>query len=245
MCDHKKAAKRAILFAVMNSEASIITSDSEGAHCVHPHIHKQPSRCFRYLQGLEPWHALKWQTNMLKSLHDHFFMVDNKEPFEYDEFLYIASAQQLGWPVMVYVCVFVSVSMSLQCNTGCLAKRKCQAGDAWLIRYHGRIMYEKSSWKESEQAAIVLSLLFFLSLLAATPPPPLLFFPHCQFLFVCTCLGIFRLPGHIMPCFLMQRCHSLGLYSLFINGLLDLTCCVFRVACFCGSLPQLTGCQSW
>lgn len=54
MCDHKKAAKRAILFAVMNSEASVITSDSEGAHCVHPHIHKQPSRCFMYLQGLEP-----------------------------------------------------------------------------------------------------------------------------------------------------------------------------------------------
>lgn len=172
----------------MNSDASVITSDSEGAHCVHPHIHKQPSHCFMYLQGLEPWHTLKWQTNTLKSLHDHFFMTDNKEPFEYDKFLYITSAQQLGWPVMVYVCVCVSVSMPPQCNTGCLAKRKCQDGDAWLIRYHGRIMYEQSPWKESEQerkrgATIVLSLLFFLSLLTA-PPPPSLFFPTASF-FLC------------------------------------------------------------
>lgn len=45
----KKAAKRAILSAVMNNEASVITSDSEGAHGVCPHIHQQPSGGLMYL----------------------------------------------------------------------------------------------------------------------------------------------------------------------------------------------------
>lgn len=39
----KKAAKRAILSAVMNNEASVITGDSEGARGVCSHIHQQPS----------------------------------------------------------------------------------------------------------------------------------------------------------------------------------------------------------
>lgn len=30
-------------------------------------------------------------------------------------------------------------------DRGCLAKRSCQGGDTWLIRYHGRIIYEQSS----------------------------------------------------------------------------------------------------
>lgn len=45
----KKATKRAILSAVMNNEASVITSDSEGAHGVCPHIHQQPSGGLMYL----------------------------------------------------------------------------------------------------------------------------------------------------------------------------------------------------
>ena len=108
-------------------------------------------------------------------------------------------------------------------NKGCLAKRKCQGGDAWLIRYRGRIMYEQSSRGESEQerkreAAIVLSPLSSLSLPAACSSSSSSSFPCCQFLLcVCARLGIFRLPGHIMPCFLMQSCHSTGLYHLLIN----------------------------
>lgn len=42
-CSHKKATKRAILFAVMNNEAPVITSDSERARCVRPHIQQQHS----------------------------------------------------------------------------------------------------------------------------------------------------------------------------------------------------------
>lgn len=156
--------------------------------------------------------------NTLKPLHDHFFTTDNKDAFEC-KLLYITSAQLPWWPVMVCVCVWVS--MPPQCNKGCLAKRKCQAGDAWLIRYHGRIMYEQSSRKESEKerkrgAAIVLSLLSFLSLPTACSSSSSSF-PAASFFFVCARLGIFRLPGHIMPCFLMRSCHSMGLYHLFIN----------------------------
>lgn len=34
--------------------------------------------------------------------------------------------------------------MPRRCNKGCLAKRKCQGGEAWLIRFYGRIIYEQS-----------------------------------------------------------------------------------------------------
>lgn len=52
-CSHKKATKRAILFAVVNNEAPVITSESEGACCVRPHIHQQPSDRLTQSQQVE------------------------------------------------------------------------------------------------------------------------------------------------------------------------------------------------
>lgn len=83
--------------------------------------------------------------------------------------------------------------MPLQCNKGCLAKRKCHGGDAWLIRFHGRIMYEQrsrmftqvqSEREGKKEAAIVLSLLILslptASSTSSSSPP------RCQFL-LCMC----------------------------------------------------------
>lgn len=69
----KKATKRAILFAVVNNEAPVITSDSERARCVHPHIQQQRSVCLTNLQQVEKWHARKWHAATLKPLCDRFF----------------------------------------------------------------------------------------------------------------------------------------------------------------------------
>lgn len=77
---------------------------------------------------------------------------------------------------------------------------------------------EKVSKRErGKQPLFFLFSLFCFSPLPAPPPPPPLLLSVATFFFVCARLGIFRLPGHIMPCFLMQSCHSIGLYHLFIN----------------------------
>lgn len=137
----------------------------------------------------------------LKLTHKHtwtikwrFLPTDNKDIFEYSVLLYITSdnrcfyappshscCDDLWWSVLC-VCVCVCVSLYVDRNKGCLAKRKCQGGNAWLIRYRGRIMYEQSSWRESEQerkreAAIVLSLLSPCCLSPLPPPPPPLLSP--------------------------------------------------------------------
>lgn len=136
-------------------------------------------------------------------------------------------------------CDGVWVSVPPRCNKGRLVKRECQAEDAWLIRYYGRIMYEQSFWKESEKERSSHCFLSFLSLLTACCCSSSSFFHAASFFFVRACLGIFGLPGHIMsPFWCRTATRQVNTIYLGINvfiGLLHLTRCVSPLACFCGS----------
>lgn len=94
-CSHKKATKRAILFAVMNNEAPVITGESEGACCVRPRIHQQPSDRLTHLQQVKTCpEVTRGQTQNHRVIVFFFsFLTDNKDAFEYGEHLCTTGAQ--------------------------------------------------------------------------------------------------------------------------------------------------------
>lgn len=266
----------------MNNEASLITNKSEGAHGVCPHINQQPSRCSVCLRELGGWQARKWHRNTLKPFYDHYLWQTIKTAFDNGEILYMTKVMRDVFIIphhaaaamtrngVAHLCVCVReckcVCVPPPCYKGCLVKRKCQGGDAWLIRYHGRIMYEQrlqmftqverrsKREKRGRQPLFFLSLSLLSSLSLPDASSSSSFFSSsssfsaASFFFVCVHVrGIFRLLGHITPCFLMQSRHSMGLNHLFIDWLIYLlvyliqfiASCMMLVLWLCCSIDRL------